>query len=217
MTPKMLPVDLVMGVLGFIFKDNASGRILFSRVGVIVVFFVLALIWYKGDYIMETYKESSYSNYSEMLQKERNAKFETAALEQLQIVHVSSGADFSAVYSFRPKNLNYFVDLIAYEGRLPSTVNEKNLGGFPVDKTSREYTVHLSGRNFWTETEFIFLPTKKDSSELKFMFSCPYFNLENIYAGTISMYWYEKPHMAKDIDRLTSICSQGTRTLGRSR
>lgn len=217
MTPKMLPVDLVMGVLGFIFKDNASGRVLFSRVGVIVVFFVLALIWYKGDYIMETYKESSYSNYSEMLQKERNAKFETAALEQLQIVHVSSGADFSAVYSFRPKNLNYFVDLIAYEGRLPSTVNEKNLGGFPVDKTSREYTVHLSGRNFWTETEFIFLPTKKDSSELKFMFSCPYFNLENIYAGTISMYWYEKPQMAKDIDRLTSICSQGTRTLGRSR
>ena len=217
MAPKILATDMILGVLDRIFKDTDSGKVLASRVSVIVVLFLLCLIWYKGDYILQMYKESSYSNYAEILQKERNARFETAALEQLQIIHVSSGADFSAVYSFRPKNLNYFVDLIAYEGRLPSTVNEKNLGGFPVDKTSREYTVHLSGRNFWTETEFIFLPTKKDSSELKFMFSCPYFNLENIYAGAISMYWYEKPHMAKDIDRLTSICSQGTRTLGRSR
>ncbi|USL85758.1 holin [Enterobacter phage fGh-Ecl01] len=207
--------DILFGVLDRLFKDNATGRVLASRVVALVVVFILSLTWYRLDSIMQVWKESRYETYTKVLQQDKEAKFEASALEQLQIAHVSSNADFSAIYSFRPRNLNYFVDLIAYEGRLPSTVNEKNLGGFPVDKTSNEYSAHLRGAHFSSEDEFVFLPTKKKDGELKYMYSCPYFNLDNVYAGTVSMYWYSKPLLNEN--RLAAICSQAARTLGRAK
>ncbi|ATN93219.1 t-like holin protein [Salmonella phage Melville] len=212
-----LPItDIIFGVWDRVFKDNASGRVLVSRVVVVIIFFVLGLVWSKSDAILTTYRDSSYDAYAKIIQQERESRFETTALEQLQIVHISSGADFTAVYSFRPKNLNYFVDLIAYEGRLPATVSEKSLDGFPVDKTTNEYSTHLGGRVFKSSQEFAFLPSKKKATELKYMFSCPYFNLDNIYAGTVSMYWYDgAPSVSPE--RLESICGQAARTLGRSR
>lgn len=213
--PSVNLTDLLFGVLDRIFKDNATGKVVVGRVITVVILFVLCLIWYKGETLMMTYKESKYDTYTEVLQKERDAKFETSALEQLQIVHVSSGADFSAIYSFRPKNLNYFVDLIAYEGKLPMAVSEKNLGGFPVDKTSLEYGTHLTGAYFQSESEFVFLPTKKKVEDVKYTFSCPYFNLDNVYSGAVSMYWYEKPDISNA--RLSALCSQASRTLGRIR
>lgn len=208
--------DILFGVLDRLFKDNASGKLLFSRVVVVIILFVLAFIWYKSDYLAQTYVESSYEKYTELLNKEKDLKFDNTALEQLQIVHVSSGSDFSAVFNFRPKNLNYFVDLIAYEGKLPSTLDPKNLGGYPIDKTTPEYSTHLTGRYFWSEKEFVFLPTKKKPQEITYMFSCPYFNLDNVYSGTVEMYWYDG-RVPMEHDRLTSICGQAVRALGRAR
>lgn len=207
--------DLLFGVLDRLFKDNATGKVLISRIIALVVVFVLALVWYKTDVLANAYVESKYETYAQIIQTEKDTKFETTALEQLQIAHISSGADFSAIYSFRPRNLNYFVDLIAYEGRLPNTVDEKNLGGFPVDKTSLEYTTHLNGLHFNSDSEFVFLPTKKKETELKFMFSCPYFNLDNVYAGTVALHWYGKPILPEP--RLSAICGQAARVLGRAR
>lgn len=216
-TPKVSfsPSDILFGLLDRIFKDNATGKVLMSRVAVIILLFLMALIWYKGSILLDYYVRAKYDTYTEIIQKERALRFESAALEQLQIVHISSGADFSAVYSFRPKNLNYFVDIIAYEGRLPSTITEKSLGGYPVDKTMDEYIVHLNGRHYYSDSKFAFLPTKKPTPEINYMYSCPYFNLDNIYAGTITMYWYRNDHISND--RLESICAQAARILGRAK
>ena len=153
-TSGMPITDVIFGLLDRLFKDNATGKVLASRVATVDVLFVLAFVWVKGEQLMTVYKESRYETYAEVMQKDKDARFDTVALEQLQIVHVSSGADFSAVYSFRPKNFNYFVDLVAYEGQLPASVDPKNLGGFPIDKTSSEYSKHLSGANFSSETVF---------------------------------------------------------------
>lgn len=214
-TPSFNPLDLIFGVLDRIFKDANTGKLIFLRIFTVIVLFVLCLIWYKSDDIGQIYRDSKYETYSEIIQKEREIKFDTSALEQLQIVHVSSGADFSAIYSFRPKNLNYFVDLIAYEGTLPKSVSEKNLGGYPVDKTSAEYGTHLTAWYFSSTDEFAFLPTKKKVTDIKYMFSCPYFSLENVYSGTVSMYWYEGTDLKEP--RLNSICQQAARTLGRAK
>lgn len=208
--------DILFGVLDRLFKDNASGKVLFSRVLVVIILFALVFVWYKSESLMAAYVDSTYEKYDKLIESDRNAKFDNTALEQLQIVHISSGADFSAVYNFRPKNLNYFVDLIAYEGQLPSTLNPKNLGGYPIDKTTAEYSTHLSGRYFWSEKEFVFLPTKKKPPEISYMFSCPYFNLDNVYSGTVEMYWFNK-RPALGTDRLTSICGQAVRALGRAK
>lgn len=214
-TSGMPITDVIFGLLDRLFKDNATGKVLASRVATVVVLFILAFVWVKGEQLMTVYKESRYETYAEVMQKDKDARFDTVALEQLQIVHVSSGADFSAVYSFRPKNFNYFVDLVAYEGQLPASVDPKNLGGFPIDKTSTEYSKHLSGANFNSETEFKYLPTTGHEEDIKYMLSCPYFNMDNVYSGTVAMYWFKKPVHSEE--KLGAICGQAVRALGRAR
>ena len=207
--------DLLFGLLDRIFKDTSSGKVVFSRVLVVILLFFMTLIWYKGEYILNFYKETTYASYTEMIRQDQDNRFKIAAIEQIQIVHSSSGADFTAIYSFRPTNLNYFVDMVGYEGILPESVDEKNLGGFPIDKTSAEYLAGVNGNYFESGTESVFLPTKKKSS-FAYMFSCPFFNLGNVYAGTVSLYWYkQKPDPG--FDRLSAMCGQAGRTLGRTR
>lgn len=212
--PSISIVDLVFGVLDRLFRDT-TGKVPFTRILSVILLFIMGLIWYKGPELMTLYKESRYEAYSALLRKAADDKFEKTAKEQVQIVHVSSGADFTAVYAFRPINKNFFVDMVAYEGVLPSTVNELNLGGYPIDKTSKEYISHLNGEYFQSSTESIFLPTKK-KTDFNYMFSCPYFNLDNGYAGNISMMWYT---VAPDhsYERLQQMCGQAGRMIGRSR
>lgn len=215
-TPSISIMDLVFGVLDRLFKDNVTGRVLISRILAVIILFILIFVWYKGDLLMQTYKDSRFEAYTVLEQAEKDSKFEVAALEQLQIVQASSGADFSAIYSFRPKNMNYFVDMVAYEGKLPSTINAKNLGGFPIDKTSTEYASHLLGENFISRNEWVFLPTKQAPTEISYTFSCPYFNLENVYSGAVAMYWFDGSPIIPE-KRLSVICGQASRTLGRTR
>lgn len=207
--------DFIFGILDRVFKDNATGKIIASRVVVLIILFLMCFVWVKGDQLMVAYKNSRYETYVEVIQKDKDERFEKAVIEQLQIVHVSSGSDFSAAYAFRPKNFNYFVDLIAYEGNLPPSVDPKNLGGFPIDKTSNEYSTHLSGLNFTTTDEFKYLPTTNKEESYHYMFSCPYFNLDNVYSGTIAMYWIDKPSYSET--KLNAICGQAARVAGRSR
>lgn len=212
--PNISLMDLVFGVLDRLFKDT-NGKVPFSRIMSVIILFVLALIWYKGPELMTIYKESRYETYAEQVQKEKDNKFEKTADEQIQIVHVSSGADFSAVYAFRPINKNFFVDMVAHQGVLPPTVNELNLGGYPIDKTAKEYINHLNGEYFTSTNESIFLPTKK-KTDFTYMFSCPYFNLDNNYAGNISLMWYtDTPRHS--YERLQAICGQAGRMIGRAR
>ncbi len=211
-----LPIfDLLFGLLDRLFKDNATGKVLASRVMVLIVLFIMLMIWVKGDAISQAYKEASYENYAQALQLERDKKFDSTIQEQLQFVHIASGADFSAVYVFRPKNLNYFVDLEVYEGKIPDSVDPKNLGGYPIDKTSNEYQSHLAGQSFDSNSEFAYLPTTDDNKKVSYMYSCPYYNLDNIYSGTVTMYWINKPPKARK--QLDSICNQAARAIGRAR
>lgn len=212
-----LPVfDFIFGLLDRLFKDGATGKVLASRVLTLIILFVMALIWVKSDAIAQAWKESSYENYAHALQVEKDKRFDITIQEQLQSVQVASAADFSAVYVFRPKNLNYFVDLEVYEGRIPESVDPKNMGGYPVDKTSEEYLSHLAGQSYASETEFTYLPTQDDVKGVAYMYSCPYFNLDNIYSGTVSMYWIDKKPSATK-KRLDSICNQAARAIGRTR
>lgn len=211
-----LPIfDFIFGLLDRLFKDGATGKVLASRVVVVVILFSMTFIWFKGDVIANAYQASRFDEYERVVNAEKDKRFDIVIQEQLQIVHVAAHSDFSAVYIFRPKNLNYFVDLEVYEGKIPDSVDPKNMGGFPVDKTSDEYLSHLSGRSFESDSQFVFLPTTEDDKKVAYMYSCPYFNLGNIYSGSIAMYWFKDPGQKKG--QLDAICNQAARAIGRSR
>lgn len=214
-SPTVPIFDLLFGLLDRIFKDGATGKVLASRVAVVSLFFLMALTWVKGDQILTTYKETQAEQFIIATRKNQEEQFNSVIKEQLQIVHVGTDSEFSAIYIFRPKNMNYFVDLEIYEGKIPESLDPKNLGGFPVDKTSEEYSNHLSGRSFSSDESFTFLPTTAEDKKVGYMYSCPYFNLDNIYSGSIAMYWSEKPRDTKK--RLDAICNQAARAIGRAR
>lgn len=207
----------VSNVLRSIFTAK-NPELLVLRVFAAIVLSFVALVWCSKEELFTLYKESKYETYAHVLQVEKDRNFDNAAQEQLQIVHVSSDADFSAVFSFRPKNLNYFVDLVAYEGKLPPTIDQKNLGGFPINKTSDEYRTHLLGRSYFTDKEFQYIPSREKKlglNDIGYVYSCPIFNLDNVYSGSIAIAWKNKPDI--EIEDLDTLCNQSARILGRIR
>lgn len=210
-------LDAIIKLLDSIFRDGATGSLLLSRAVIATIMLMIGFLWYKGTDIMEIYKESKYSQYSDILEKEKQTRFISVYQEQIQYVYSASGSDLTALYTFRPTNLNYFVDMISYQGKLPDIVDPKNLGGFPIDKTSKEYQLGTSGGTYSGNAEISFLPSKlKHSEQISFIYSCPYFNLANVYSGAIEMYWYsgKKPDIPDF--RLSGICNQAARAIGRA-
>lgn len=204
---------VLMDILDRLFKDAVTGEIVFYRAILLILVFLMGFSWFSRAELFNLYKETRFENYQEILQAERDRKFLMAAQEQLQIAHVSSKADFSVVFSFRPRNMNYFVDMIATEGKTPTDLIGKEKGGYPINKTSNEYMVHMSGRHFNNVKEFEYLPAGRD--EFTYMYSCPITNLDNIYAGSVSMFWKKKPVINEN--KLFVICNQAERLLSRAR
>lgn len=189
---------------------------LFIKLLLIITFFMMAVVWYKWDDVFSVWKTPPTAVIdTQALDLERAKKFSAASTEQLNIVHLTTGADFSAVFSFRPKNINYFVDIVAYEGTLPQQIDPKNLGGYPIDKTSEEYNNHTNGLYYISNVASSYLPTK-DLIPVVYTFSCPYFNLDNYYSGSVLMEWYKNKPGLTDT-RLMIVCNQAARTLGRVR
>lgn len=207
------PFDFLLGIVDRLFKD-ADGKILVLRVFSLIVVFVMCLVWTKFDLITNVWTKSRFENYAELLEKEQQNKFNNAIKEQAKLVYSISRSDFAAIYEFRPNELNYFVDMIAYEGIFPLQLDHNSLGGYPIDKTSAQYLEEYDGDSFSTTdpADMSFLPTRK-LTNFKYMYSCPYFNLDNSFAGTIEMYWLEDvPH---NEGRLFTICNSASRVLGR--
>lgn len=182
----------------------------------IVFMFFMVLVWYKWDDVFDLLK-SGHMQSQAVQEIESEKKFESASIEQLKIAHRVTGADFSAIFSFRPKNTNYFVDMVAYEGRLPPSLDPKNLGGVGVDRTNEEYIKHVSGLPYISNVASDYLPKQRDDViNVAYTFSCPYFNLDNYYSGSVLMEWYKKkPEITET--RLIIVCSQASRILGRIR
>lgn len=199
-------ISFVMGV--------KTWKQLLIKIILIMVMFLMVVTWYKWTDIFPMIKGALVVD-TRAIEMERTEKFNQSALEQLSIVHLTSNADFSAVLAFRPKNINYFVDIVEYQGKLPSQIDPKNLGGYPIDKTSEEYTNHINGLYYSSTTASSYLPTR-DFVPVAYTFSCPYFNLDNYYSGSVLMEWYAKRPDIPDM-KINIICGQAARILGRAR
>ncbi|WWQ13158.1 holin [Morganella phage vB_Mm5] len=202
---------LFVDLLDTLFKDAVTGEIVFYRIILLIIAFILAFIWYNNDLVFEKIKEMKFESYQEMIIAERERKFELVAREQLQIVHMTTHSSFSMVTLFKPKNLNYFADVVSVEGRVPSEfVGKEAIGGYPINKTSMEYVTHLAGLPYVATKDF---PYMNSQNGYNYMFSCPYFNLDNIYSGTVYMFWDSKPDIS--YDNMSTICFQAARVIGR--
>lgn len=210
--PQSFLTEMFLSALDKLLRPETT---LIGRLFTFLIMFALVLIWYKGEALMEIYKQSKFENYQEAITAIREHDFQVSATEQLQIAYMSSGADFAAVYEFKPKNINNFYSIVAHEGDLPTGINPDPDILYPIDKSSIEYRTQLTGQSYYSSKQFDFLPiSTKNKPNIGYLFSCPIFNIDNIYSGMVSMMWKDgEEHL--DNSRLDAICGQAVRTLGR--
>ena len=208
-------IELIFGIFDRVVNDDNNTSKL-SRIAIMAILFFGSFIYMNWGDIKTTYKETRYENYHIIEQKKREDTYTDIAKQQLQILHISSKADLSLVYDYKPPNKFYYYDVVAYEGTLPSGITNTSveLVGVPIIKTSLEYTTHLMGRPFKSFDVPMFLPIS--NSEFEYLYSCPIFNSHNVYSGNISMLWIEKPEDLNE-DHLFTLCFQSSRILGRAK
>lgn len=209
-------MELVFGLFDrlTVAKDGRSR--VFNLLTLLMIFFIVFTV-YQWDEIKSLYKETRYEVFIEAISFERNQAYLQTVQQQLQILYANSGADLTLVYEYYPPNHHYFYNAVFYEGKLPDGVKLESMKAIPVDKTSNEYITHLNGLNYDSNEAFKFFPPEL-TKDFKYIFSCPIFNLSNVYSGNVTMVWYNEPELdEKKINDLRAKCFQSARVLGRAK
>lgn len=204
--------SIIMALIDKILNDtNRDFRVFIFR---LITIGAIALGVFAYTYraeLISLYNKSSISSYTEMIKQTNETKFKDTAKEQLVVIHMITKSDFSTVLAFTPRNVNNFVEMISTEGRMPMEIIQYKNYSYAVNSTSEEYKNHIYGKSFLGDKS-AYLPKFKD---LPYVYSCPYFNMDNTYSGTISVFWKDPSNIPKE--NLDIICQQSARLLGRIR
>lgn len=160
------------------------------------------------------------------LQEQRKLNFPNIAREKAMILFSQSKADAVYVVKYKPDAVNDYQNIVAWEGG--ETLDKKDLNDKAVNKISPLYRTHLEGLSYTVGEDQSNTRPKYSEEGLfplkdkgyKYVYTCPYFNLNNIYIGYIGLAWKEYPVDAKDNkqfeDYLFRLCESPRRALGRS-
>lgn len=158
------------------------------------------------------------------IQVQRVTTFPTVAREKSMILFSQTEADAVFVVKYKPDGINDYQNIVAWEGKAP--LDKSDMEDKPVNKASQLYKRQLEGSNYVINNEVkviryngVDMPPFK-SSTYNYIYTCPYFNLNNIYAGYIGIAYTELPVTRTELsmfeDYLSRLCSAQQRYLGRA-
>lgn len=195
-------------------------RLLTLLVGVIIYLFLM----YTSE-VMSFIKTFSTSAVLEQVQEQRIYAFPTLAREKSMILYSQTHADAVFVVKYKPESINDYQTIVAWEGN--AQLDKSDMADKAVNKTSNFYRTQLDGFNFEVRPvenqrgyySNIFVPTFKNV-DFDYIYTCPVFNLNNIYSGYIAIAWEKIPIDNEDIpgfrDYLAKLCGPQQRALGRA-
>lgn len=203
-------------------KDPAA---LLKRVLTILVSVIVFLFITNTSEVLSFLKTFSTSAVLQDVRQQRQNNFPNIAREKSMILFSQTRADAVFVVKYKPEAINDYQDIVAWESN--AQVDKSDLTNKPVDKTSNLYRKQLEGFNYVVEqpqTNYnnyrgLDIPPFKNVV-FNYIYTCPYFNLDNIYAGYIGIAWKERPVSQDDLDGfneyLAKLCSPQQRAIGRS-
>lgn len=208
-------IELIFGIFDRLITAKDGSSRAYNIIVMLIIFFISFTV-YQWEELKLLYKETRYETYQESINYSRSNSFLGVAQQQLQILYTNSKADLTLIYEYYPPNQHFFYNAVFFEGMLPDGIRDvEGMQAIPIDKTTMEYRTHISGLSYESDKYFSFFPDKF-STNFSYIFSCPIFNLDNVYAGNISMIWYEHPNLdEEDREDLQSMCFQSSRVLGR--
>lgn len=195
-------------------------RLLTLLVGVIIYLFIM----YTSE-VMSFIQAFSTSAVLEQVRAQRVAEFPSLAREKSMILYSQTHADAVFVVKYKPESINDYQTVIAWEGN--AQLDKSDLADKAVNKTSNFYRTQLDGFNYEEKPiedkkgyyPSIFIPLFKNVN-FDYVYTCPFFNLSNIYSGYIAIAWEKVPVTDADLegfrDYLAKLCSPQQRALGRA-
>lgn len=218
-------MDKFIQLLTLLMSEIRDPTTLLKRLLTILVSFLLWVGITNTSEVLSYLKTFSTTSVLKDVQQQRVEVFPSIAREKAMMLFSQSGADAVFVMKYKPEAVNDYQNIIAWEGKKP--IDQYDLGDKAIDKTSELYRRHLDGFNYaailTTPSKTAYygksLPVLKDI-KFSFVYTCPYFNLNNIYSGYIGIAWEEPPVDNKDMEEFTEylskLCDPQRRALGRS-
>lgn len=218
-------MDKYIQLLSLLLQEAKDPSALLKRVltalAAILIYFLVA----NPSQIVSVLKIFSTSAVLEDLKEQRINNFPAVAREKAMILFSQTRADAVFVVKYKPDAVNDYQNIVAWEGVIPLT--EGDQADKAVDKTSNLYRRHLEGFNYVVRVDDknklkysgLDIPTFKNF-QFDFIYTCPFFNLNNSYAGYIGIAWKEPPVTKEDeaqlSEYLAKLCDPQRRALGRS-
>lgn len=203
--------------------NQSPGALLSNMVAIFFAVLTYLTVTYFPSLIQYVQSTSTTAVIIEM-KKQRELEFPDIAREKIMALYLQTDASAVYVTKYEPEALNDYQKILTWEGKIP--LEKIDYEPRPVDKSSNLYTTQLAGSNFVfysnKEERYILgrnLPTLKNQS-FEFVYTCPYFNLNNIYSGYIGIAWDKIPVKDEDLPKyeeyLGKLCAAPARHLGRS-
>ncbi len=174
-------------------------------------------------------KNFSRNTIIEQFTAERTAQYPKVAKERASMLYTQSSADAVFIAEYKPKFVNNYQDIVAWEGGV--SVNPANMLNIVIDKTSSAYQQHVIGHNVaydftrdisWSTDSFITSGKEYKTVGIKYLYTCPIFDLDNSYSGYVGIGYSSIPYSDEQEKRmlddyLERVCNPHARALGRKK
>lgn len=221
--------DILSALLDTLFTHikDAKSLALYS-VTMFIALLSFLVITNQSDLLTFT-RNFSRSTIIEQVLAERVASYPKFAKERASMLYAQSNADAVFIAEYKPKFVNNYQDIIAWEGGV--TVNPANMLNNVLDKTSLVYHQHVIGHNVayaftsnvsWSADNFLTSGREYKTIGIKYLYTCPIFDLDNSYSGYVGIGYTSNPYtnMEEKImleEYLERVCDPHARALGRKK
>ena len=192
-----------------------NDKIDFSKLFVTLILTICAFGYYHksdiADYLEKRDFDRKIAVYIEGQKSERLERLDAAVKTQAQLIYSIVNPDMVGIWVYKPEELRHFRELIHYEGKLPDTTEAKDFQNIGVDKTLREYELHIQGIPY--QSNGLDHAVSSITNTRYYAYSCPIFNSKGSYHGIIGMYWREMP-VPIDEKQYYVMCTQAARSIG---
>lgn len=221
--------EALVAVFSALFSDIKDAKTLALRaVTMFIAMLSYFIIMNQGD-ILEFAKNFSRRTVIEQVQSEQVADYPKVAKERASMLYTQSGADGVFIAGYKPKFINNYQDVVAWEGGI--TVNPGDMLNIVIDKSSNVYQQHVLGHNVsyafssegnWKDSGFITSGKEYTKVGVNYLYTCPIFDMANSYSGYVGIGYTSFPYVSPEEkemleDYLERICNPHARALGRKK
>lgn len=221
--------EALTALFSALFSDIKDAKTLALRAVTMFIAMLSYFVIMNQSDLLDFAKNFSRRTVIEQVQSEQIAAYPRVAKERASMLYTQTGADAVFIAEYKPKFINNYQDILAWEGGL--SINPGDMLNIVIDKSSNVYQQHVLGHNSsytfssegsWKDSGFITSGKEYTKVGVKYLYTCPIFDMANSYSGYVGIGYtsfpYESPKEKLLLeDYLERVCNPHARALGRKK